>query len=189
MPGQQSASSETPKFPLGGGKMGALMRSYDWAASPLGEPRAWPQSLKSYVGLMLTATQPMFMAWGRERPWRYNDAFTPILGLKHPDAFGRPSNEVWAEAWTDLEPLFDKVFGGDPVHMEGFPSGLNRRGRIEEAVFDFSYTPVRGDQETISPTLNSRHRWPRFWRNGLFINRHSRARVRFGLLTADSSAL
>src|SRR4051794_23479166 len=32
-------------FLAGGGEMGALTRAYGWAASPLGPPETWPQSL------------------------------------------------------------------------------------------------------------------------------------------------
>ncbi|MEO8152103.1 MAG: PAS domain-containing protein [Rhizobacter sp.] len=92
----------------------------------------------------------MFLAWGPERTWLYNDAFVPILGQKHPGALGRPSMQVWSEAWADLEPLFDRVFSGVPVHMEGFTIGLNRRGVVEDATFDFSYTPARNDDGTIN---------------------------------------
>jgi hypothetical protein len=52
----------------------------------------------------------MFLAWGPDRTWFYNDAFTPILGNKHPGALGRPSMEVWSEAKEVLEPMFDRVF-------------------------------------------------------------------------------
>ena len=31
-------------FLLGGGEMGALMRSHDWMKTPLGTPHEWPQS-------------------------------------------------------------------------------------------------------------------------------------------------
>jgi signal transduction histidine kinase len=34
-------------FLTGGGQMGALMRARDWSRSPLGEPRTWPQSIKT----------------------------------------------------------------------------------------------------------------------------------------------
>jgi hypothetical protein len=30
-----------------GGEMGALIRSYDWAATPLGAPDGWPYGLKT----------------------------------------------------------------------------------------------------------------------------------------------
>ena len=69
----------------------------------------------------------MFMAWGPERIWLYNDAFIPILGNKHPGALGRPAlGEVWLEAADALAPLFAKVFGGEPVHMEDFKIMLDR---------------------------------------------------------------
>ena len=46
--------------------MGELMRSHDWSQSALGKPEAWPQSLRSVVGLLLSSKFPMFVAWGSE---------------------------------------------------------------------------------------------------------------------------
>ena len=34
---------------VGGGKMGELMRSFDWSSTPLGRVETWPQSLKTVV--------------------------------------------------------------------------------------------------------------------------------------------
>jgi PAS domain S-box-containing protein len=94
----------------------------------------------------LASTQPMFIAWGSDRVWLYNDAFVPILGHKHPEALGqRAIEEVWREARAVLEPLFDRVFAGEAVHMDDFEIALDRNGRLEEARFAFSYTPVRSD--------------------------------------------
>jgi two-component sensor histidine kinase len=127
------------------GEMASAIRRHDWSQS-LGDPAAWPQPLKTLAGVMLASKQPMFLAWGAERTWLYNDAFVPILGRKHPWALGRPAlDEVWAEARAALEPLFDRVFSGEAVHMEDFALDLDRRGRLEEAHFSFSYTPVRDE--------------------------------------------
>lgn len=129
------------------GEMARRIREYDWTDTDLGLPPAWPMPLKTLVGLMLSSVQPMFMAWGTERTWLYNDAFVPILGNKHPGALGRPAlGEVWVEAADALKPLFDKVFGGEPVHMEDFAVMLDRRGRLEEAHFTYSYSPIRDDK-------------------------------------------
>jgi PAS domain S-box-containing protein len=125
------------------------MRSADWSATPLGAPAAWPAALKTLVDLMLNSQQPMFLAWGADRTWLYNDAFIPIAGRKHPAALGRASRDVWAEAWADIEPLFDQVFAGRPVHKTGFTLGLDRLGTVDEAYFDFSNTPVRGDGAAV----------------------------------------
>ena len=48
-------------FLAGGGRVGVLMRDYDWSGSPLGPPELWPQSLRSVVGLLLQSQFPMFV--------------------------------------------------------------------------------------------------------------------------------
>ena len=123
--------------------MGERVRAFDWRSTPLGDASRWPASLKTLVALLLASKQPMFLAWGPERTWIYNDAFIPILGLKHPDALGRPGMDVWSEARGLLEPLFDRVYAGEPVSIEDFTLPLDRYGRLEDAHFEFAYTPAR----------------------------------------------
>jgi len=140
-----AAGQDILRFLDGGGEMGAKIRAFDWARTPLGPPASWPPGLKTLVNILLAARQPMFLGWGDERTWLYNDAFTPILGQKHPGALGQPSMVVWAEARDVLEPMFDRVFAGEPVSIPDFTLGLDRNGKVEEAHFEFAYTPVRGE--------------------------------------------
>jgi PAS domain S-box-containing protein len=133
-------------FLAGGGEMGRRMRGQDWTRTPLGPPDGWPQGLKTLVGLMLASEQPMFLAWGEAQTWLYNDAFIPIMGVKHPALLARGAiTEVWSEAREVLEPMFRRVFAGEPVHLQDFGLMLDRGGRLEEAHFAFSYTPVRDE--------------------------------------------
>jgi PAS domain S-box-containing protein len=125
--------------------MGKRVRAFDWASTALGSPEQWPVSLRTLVNLLLASTQPMFVAWGPERTWLYNDAFIPILGRKHPEALGRQSREVWNEAWDVVGPMFDRVFAGEPVSIKDFALGLDRQGKVEDAHFEFAYTPSRGE--------------------------------------------
>jgi PAS domain S-box-containing protein len=168
-PSTAAAGAATPSFLDGSGEMATRVRACDWASTPLGPAQDWPPELRTLTSLMLASAQPMFMAWGPSRTWLYNDAFVAILGQKHPAALGRPSVEVWAEAWSFLEPLFDRVFAGTGVHMEDFVVPLDRHGRIAEAHFAFSYTPARDEAgrvvglfgtciETTSQALNDRRR-------------------------------
>ncbi|MCA1599915.1 MAG: hypothetical protein LC769_13065, partial [Chloroflexi bacterium] len=62
----------------GGGAMGALMRSLNWAATPLGPVESWPQSLRTSVSICLTSRFPMLIWWGPELVMLYNDAYRPI---------------------------------------------------------------------------------------------------------------
>ena len=64
----------------GGGEMGALVRALDWAATPLGPPEIWPQSLRTTVRLMLNTRHPMFIWWGPELIQFYNDAYRQTMG-------------------------------------------------------------------------------------------------------------
>jgi hypothetical protein len=89
------------------------MRTHNWSASPLGDPSTWPQSLRSVVGLLLGSKFPMFVAWGEELSFLYNDAYTEILGAKHPRALGARFHDIWAEIWPDISPLIDAALAGE----------------------------------------------------------------------------
>ena len=126
-----------------GGRVGALMRAHDWSQSPLGHPSAWPTSLRTVVDLLLRSRFPMFVAWGGELGFLYNDAYAEILGAKHPDAIGRRFSEIWSEIWTDISPLIDAAMAGQATYREDLPLVMNRKGYDEQAWFTFSYSPVR----------------------------------------------
>ena len=78
-------------FLAGGGEAGERMRSLDWTTSPLDFPSAWPEALKVLVSVMLASTQPMFLVWGPDRIFLYNDSFTPIAGASTWSASGSPA--------------------------------------------------------------------------------------------------
>jgi PAS domain S-box-containing protein len=126
------------------------MRSHDWASSPLRKPEAWPQPLKTLVGVLLAADQPMFVAWGDDHILLYNDGYAPMLTDRHPGALGRPFFDVWPEVRDELMPLFDAVARGEPVHMADLALQLERPGRDREAHFAFSYTPVRDESGSVA---------------------------------------
>ncbi len=133
----------TPAFLTGGGEVGAMIRSHDWADTPIGRPADWPESLQTLVGVMIAARQPMFIAWGPDRTLIYNAPYTDVLGGKHPGALGRDFLKVWSEIRADLSPLFDTVRRGEAVHMDDITLIMERTGKPEETHFAFSYTPVK----------------------------------------------
>ena len=130
--------------------MGALMRAHGWSSSPLGDPAGWPQSLRSVVGLLLTSKFPMFLAWGPELAFLYNDGYVPILGEKHPTALGRPFREVWSEIWSDIEPLVDKALAGEATFHENLHLVMERHGYPEDTWYTFSYSPVRDETGAVA---------------------------------------
>ena len=105
-----------PDVLVGGGETGALMRALDWSTSPLGPPELWPQSLRSVVGLLLASKFPMFVAWGPELGFLYNDPYAEILGAKPPAALGRRSRDIWADIWPDISPLIEAALAGEATY-------------------------------------------------------------------------
>src|SRR6185312_15706994 len=97
-------------FLAGGGEMGARMRRFDWAATPLGAPTGWPQSLKTIVRMMLDSRYAMWMLWGPEYTFFCNDAYLPTVGIKRDWVLGARADKVWEEVWADvIEPRLDPV--------------------------------------------------------------------------------
>ena len=138
------------EFLAGGGKVGALMRDHDWSRSPLGPPELWPQSLRSVVGLLLQSRFPMFVAWGDELGFVYNDSYAEILGAKHPRALGRRFHDIWSEIWPDISPLIEAAIAGQATYREDLPLVMNRRGFDEQTWFTFSYSPVRDESGEVA---------------------------------------
>ena len=128
----------------GGGRMGALMRAHDWRTSPLGDPAAWPDTLKSAVSTCLSSRFPMVLWWGPELIMLYNDAWQPILGeTKHPQGMGRPGAESWPETWPIVSEQFAKALGGTASWSEDLLLASDRRGYLEECYFTYSHSPLR----------------------------------------------
>jgi PAS domain S-box-containing protein len=143
-------TSPIPSFLGGGGETGALIRAYDWSASPLRAPASWPQPLKTLVGVMLGSAQPMFIAWGPERIMLYNQGYAPLLGQRHPEALGRPFAEVWHDILDTVGPIMNRTYAGESIHMDDISFIMHRHGYPEEAHFSFSYTPVRDDEGHVT---------------------------------------
>lgn len=138
--------TEVPEFLTGGGEMGALIRSHNWASTPLGQFESWPQSLKTCIRIILTSSQPMFVWWGPELINLYNDPYRSILGGKHPQVLGMPAAEVWREIWDAVGPraavCMEKNIG---TYDEALLLIMERNGYPEETYYTFSYSPIPGD--------------------------------------------
>ena len=98
---------------------------------------------------MLVNRFPMLLWWGPQFCQLYNDAYRPILGAKHPQFLGRPTEECWSEIWDILRPLIETPFNGGPATwMEDIQLELNRYGFTEETHFTIAYSPV--PDETVA---------------------------------------
>jgi signal transduction histidine kinase len=139
----------------GGGETGALIRSLDWSATPLGPTDGWPNSLKVAIGILLHSRHPMFLWWGPELIQFYNDAYTPSFGQgKHPAAMGQAGRDCWQEIWPIIGPQIDDVMThGKPSWNEDHLVPIFRNDRLEECYWTYGYSPVIGDDGNVDGTL------------------------------------
>ena len=138
-------------FLSGGGEMGRLIGAFDWATTPLGPLSEWPQSLRTAVSLMLGSQHPMWIGWGPDISFLYNDAYVSVLSLaKHPWALGRPTREVWIEIWDSVGALVEDVFRkGEASFIEEAQLFMRRGDFLEETYYSFSYSPIRDESGAV----------------------------------------
>lgn len=144
---------KTEDFPQDGGRADPVMRGIDWSGSSLGPPETWPLPLRTVAGIIMAARQPMFLAWGPDLTFLYNDDYAPILGARHPRAMGLPFAEVWPDIWGQIEPLVLRTMAGEASFHENLLIPMQRNGYREEAWFTFSYTPVRDEAGSVAGML------------------------------------
>ncbi|MER7419448.1 ATP-binding protein [Micromonospora peucetia] len=130
-----------------GGETGRLMAGLDWAATPLGPVDGWPQSLRAAVRMVLSSRYPMLLLWGDRFTQLYNDAYSALIGDKHPDALGGDVRVTLAEGWDVLAPLVDEAMAtGVASWVPALRLLLDRSGYREEAYFSVSHAPARDDE-------------------------------------------
>jgi len=136
---------------VGTSEMAERMRAFDWPRTPLGPVDAWPTSLRTVVQVLLTSRYAMWMGWGPELTFLYNDTYGHMtLGAKHPWALGRPSRQVWSEIWPQIGPRIHAVLQtGEATWDEALLLFLERNGYPEETYHTFSYSPIADDDGAI----------------------------------------
>ncbi|WP_244470507.1 PAS domain-containing sensor histidine kinase [Microvirga vignae] len=150
----QTSEPHQASWPIGG-EMGERIRAFDWSQTSLGPLKAWPQSLKATVDLVLASPMPMNLLWGPDLVQIYNDAFRPYFGTKHPASLGQPARECWVEIWPESEPLNARVLAGETVVLANHPWIDTRDGDPEEICSTTSLIPLRDDSGAVVGILTT----------------------------------
>lgn len=131
---------------VGSSEMAHRMRAHDWTATTLGSPERWPETLKVALRILLTSRFEMWLGWGPDVLFFYNDAYRPTLGNKHEHALARPTREVWSEIWNDVRGRIELVYDrGESTWDKALMLLIERAGYPEETYHTFSYSPLLGD--------------------------------------------
>jgi PAS domain S-box-containing protein len=147
-----------PKNPDDEEDMAARIRAHDWSSTPLGPIAAWPAALRVALSLAEKSTYPTAIYAGADFRLIYNDAWAPVPLERHPWALGRPASEVWADIWHIIEPQFRQVVNdktGFSVFNQMLP--MVRNGIERETYWNYSFTPLIGDDGEVAGILNHGH--------------------------------
>ncbi|MEX6664230.1 ATP-binding protein [Pseudomonas sp. W2-17] len=145
-------------FLHGGGAMGQLIRDFDWTSTSLGDPEGWPQSLRSAISICLHSSFPTAIYWGEDFCLLYNDAWAPIPADRHPAVLGRPGGEVWSAIWDVVGPQLEAaVRDGEGFSAYDQLLMMERGGTLHETWWNYSFTPIRGENGRIAGILNQGH--------------------------------
>jgi PAS domain S-box-containing protein len=135
--------------------MRALIRAYDWGNTDLGPFTRWPAKLRVIVDLMLDSAEPMVVWWGPDCIQIYNDAYALRVDAKADgSALGQPAAVTWKQGWATIAPFVEQVFvAGISRTYDDFAFNVERNGKLEEAYWRYSLTPIRDDRESVQGIL------------------------------------
>jgi PAS domain S-box-containing protein len=136
-------------FPAGAGSVVQTIREIDWAGHRLGVPEGWPARLKAAVNTILAAPDPMFLAWGDDLTFFFNDGYSGLLGPRGAHAIGMPFRELWADIWPQIGPIVDKALAGEGSRFSNMPLKMWRYGVEEDAWFSFAYSPLLDENGSV----------------------------------------
>ena len=146
----RQATSFSAGWLAGGGELGGMIRERDWSQTPLGPLESWPQSLRTSASICVASRFPIVLYWGPEFVVLYNDAYSAILGSKHPWALGQRCRDCWAEIWDTIGPMLEGVVRtGEATWSDDLLLVLHRYGYAEECYFSFSFSPVRVEEGVV----------------------------------------
>jgi len=143
-----------PEYPFlkNGGAIGSLIAQQDWSSSSFGNIDTWPESLRSVLGIMLASRIPMFIVWGEERTFFYNDSFTPFLiaSKKHPASLGKSIIEALPAEWEDVTAVVCETMDGGLFKSESnIVTTLSRTNTLHEVYLTVGYSIISGESGAV----------------------------------------
>ena len=112
------------------GRTGAALRAKDWSRTPLGPVETWSDELRAAIRTVLPSRIPMLLWWGPRLVQIFNDAYTPVLGDKYPDAIGQPGARVLGRGLGPAGTDGRGRAGGRRRHVRGEPAAVPAQARL-----------------------------------------------------------
>jgi signal transduction histidine kinase len=116
-----------------------------WENTPLGPLDQWPFELRSAVISATADPAPRTIYWGPQNAFIYNESFSPIFGVRHPEWLGQPLELAWRPGIREaIWPYIESAYRGNSEKIDRLPLELDRHGFLEETYWDATLTPAIG---------------------------------------------
>jgi PAS domain S-box-containing protein len=125
------------------------MRAIIWSSTRLGPPETWPQSLCSTLSVCLNIPSPACIFWGTDYIVLYNEAWSKILGDRHPQALGQPAREALPELWEQYGAKLEGVTSETWESREEDDTAITLRYNRYNDSLDFNFSPILGEGGAI----------------------------------------
>ncbi len=140
-------------WPIGGGECGALIRQFDWSATPLGPADQWPAALRATIANIVNSPVAQVLMWGPDHIMIYNDFYRAIAGERHPSALGSKVATAFPELWHWNHPILEAGLRGERISHRDQPILFDRAGTAETLILDLFYAPVYDEDGHIGGVL------------------------------------
>ncbi|MEH0841569.1 SpoIIE family protein phosphatase [Micromonospora sp. CPCC 205711] len=129
-------------------QVAAAVLAHPWADTPLGPPQEWDPAVRSIVDVLLSSPVPMALYYGDDFLMIYNQAYSEVIGDRHPAAIGRPAPEVYADLWhtPGVGDVIERAYrrGESFLQRESvLPVDRHLATTGDHAVFTRGHSPVR----------------------------------------------
>jgi PAS domain S-box-containing protein len=130
-------------FLQGNSEIAGLIRSHEWAKTPIGPIAKWPAVLKMTTALILQSPIAIVTLWGSEGVLVYNDAYSRFAGTRHPGLLGRNVREAWPEVADFNDNVLNVVLHqGQTLSYKDRELSLNREGVFKQLWANLDYSPI-----------------------------------------------
>jgi len=128
-----------------------LLQDSDWVHAGLAE--AAPPELRTVLTMMLDCPEPLWISWGPDNLFYFNDAFLPWMGNKLAGAMATPVRIVWHDVWEELGGAIADAMAGTHRSFRNLRVFMDRDGTRRETFWTFSYSPIRVADGTVGGIL------------------------------------
>lgn len=109
--------------------------------------------MRTAVDIIIASGFPSIALWGPELIQIYNDRYRDLMGIKHPAGLAQPTSVCWPEVWHINRPIYERVRAGETLTFDDALYPLTRSGKLENAWFTLTYSPLRDDEGDIAGVL------------------------------------